>query len=115
MEKEVKVVSEDDDFSNTILMSVDIDDELEEYKDIIRYLKGMNFLEDATKQIRTRIAHKSYSYTLIGQLLYFCGRDDNLCRSVGKMAVPKSLREFHEGFCGGHFLGRVIVEKILAA
>lgn len=41
----------------------------------MRYLQGMTFPEDATKQVMTRIAHKSWSYTLIGQLLYFYGRD----------------------------------------
>ena len=34
---------------------------------------------------------------------------------MGKADVPNLLREFHEGFCGGHFAGRVTVEKILAA
>jgi hypothetical protein len=63
MAKEVGVVSEYDDFSDAMLMSVDIEDEPEEYKDIIRYLKSMNFSEGATKQIRTIIAHKNQSYT----------------------------------------------------
>ena len=75
----------------------------------------MNFPEDATKQIRTRIVHKSRTYTLIGQLLYFCGRDDILRRAVGEMDVPKLLQEFHEDFCRGYFAGRVTVEKIFAA
>ena len=115
MKKEVGVVSEYDDFPDAKLMSIDIDNEPAEYKDVIRYLEGMNFPEGATKQIRTRIAHKSRSYTLIGQLLYLCGRDGVLRRAVGKSDVPNLLREFHEDFCGGHFAGRVTVGKILAA
>lgn len=115
MEKEVGIVSEDDDFPDAMLMSINIEDEPEEYKDIIRYLQSMNNPEGATKQIKTRIAHKSRSYTLLGQLLYLCGRDGILRRAVEKSDVPKLLREFHEGFCGGHFVRRVMVEKILAA
>ena len=49
IEKEVGVVSEDDDFPDAKLMSIDIDNEPAEYKDIIRYLEGMNFSEGATK------------------------------------------------------------------
>jgi hypothetical protein len=59
MEKEVEVMSEDDDFPDAMLMSINIEDEPEEYKDIIQYLQSMNFPEGVTKQIRTRIAHKS--------------------------------------------------------
>lgn len=60
-----------------------------------------------------RIAHKSRFYTLIGQLLWFYGRGGIFHRVVGKVVVPKLLREFHKGFCGGYFARRVIVEKIL--
>ena len=49
MEKEVGVVSENDDFFYAMLLSVDIEYEPEEYKDIIQYLKGMNFPVGATK------------------------------------------------------------------
>jgi hypothetical protein len=38
MKNEVRIVSEDDDFLNVMLMSIDIEDEPEEYKNIIRYL-----------------------------------------------------------------------------
>lgn len=34
---------------------------------------------------------------------------------MGKSDVSKLLREFHEGFCGGHFAGRVTVEEIFTA
>ena len=50
MEKEVGVVSEDDDFQDAMLMSIDIENEPEEYKDIIRYFQSMNFPEGATNK-----------------------------------------------------------------
>lgn len=34
---------------------------------------------------------------------------------IGKAKLPRLLWKFHEGFCGEHFAGRIIVEKILAA
>ena len=51
MEKEEWVVSEDNDFPNAKLMTIDIDNEPTEYKYIIWYLKGMNFPNGATKQM----------------------------------------------------------------
>ena len=100
MKKEVEFVSKDNDFPEAMLMSIDIDNEPEKYKDIIRYLKGMNFPEDATKQIRTIIAYKSRSYTLIGQLLYFCERNSIFYHAVRKTVIPKLLRELHKIFKG---------------
>ena len=91
-------MSEDNDCSDAMLMSVDIKDGPEEYKDIIRYLKGMDFPKGATKQIRTKIAHKSRSYTLIVQLLYFCGRDGILRRTVGKIDLPNCYKSFMKVF-----------------
>lgn len=70
----------------------------------------MNFSDGTTKQMRTKIVHKSYFYTLIGQVLYFCGRGGILRRTMGKTVVPKLVREFHEDFCGGHFAKRVVME-----
>lgn len=66
MEMEVEVISEDNDFPDTKLISIDIDKGPAEYKDIKRYLKALNFPDGATKQIRTKIAYKNRSYTLIG-------------------------------------------------
>ena len=76
---------------DAILMLVGIDNQLVVYEDIIRYLEGMNFPDGVTKKIRMRIAYKNRSYTLIGQLFSFCGRDGNLCRAVGKAVVSKLL------------------------
>ncbi|CAN5954334.1 unnamed protein product [Sphagnum jensenii] len=52
-------VSEDDDFSDATIMSINAEEALEEYREIIQYLDGMRFLDGATKAVRTRIAHKS--------------------------------------------------------
>ena len=98
MEKEVGVIFKDNDFFDTILISVDIQNELEEYKDIILYYKYMNFSEGATKQIRTRVAHKSQFYTLMGQMFYFCGRDDILCHAVEKMLSQNCYKNYMKVF-----------------
>jgi len=77
-------VSEDDDFLDAAIMSINAEETLEEYREIIQYLDGMRFPNGAIKTVRTRIAHKSRSYSMIGGQLYFQGRDGVLRRTIGK-------------------------------
>jgi hypothetical protein len=107
-------VSEDDDFPDAAIMSINAEAP-EEYREIIQYLDGMRFPDGATKAVRTRIAHKSRNYSMIGNQLYFQRRDGVLRRTIGKHDTSRLLYEFHDGFCGGHFAGRITVEKILQA
>jgi len=64
-------VSEDDDFLDATIMSIHVEKTFEEYRDIIQYLDDMRFPNGATKAVRTRIAHKSRNYSMIGNQLYF--------------------------------------------
>jgi hypothetical protein len=75
----------------------------------------MRFPNGATKAVRTRIAHKSRNYSMIGDQFYFQGRDRVLRRTIGKRDTSRLLYEFHDGFCGGHFAGQITTEKILQA
>jgi len=52
-------VSEDDDFPDATIMSINANETPEEYWEIIQYLDDMRFLDGATKAVRTRITHKS--------------------------------------------------------
>jgi hypothetical protein len=108
-------VSEDDDFLDVAIMSINAKEVPKEYREIIQYLDGMRFSDGATKAIRTRIAHKSRNYSMISNQLYFQRRDGVLQRTIGKYDTSRLLYEFHDGFCGGHFAGQIIAEKILQA
>jgi hypothetical protein len=68
-------VSEDDDFSNAAIMAINAKDSHEEYREIIQYLNGMKFSVGTTKVVRIKITHKSQNYSMIGNQLYFQGRD----------------------------------------
>jgi hypothetical protein len=113
--KGVGDVLEDDDFLDATIVSINVEEAPEEYREIIQYLDGMRFPVGATKAIRTRIAHKSQNYSMIGNQLYFQGRDGVLRQAIGKRDTSHLLYEFHDGFCGGHFAGRITAEKILQA
>jgi hypothetical protein len=62
-------VSEDDDFPDAAIMSINAKEAPEEYREIIQYLDGMRFPDGATKATQTRIAHKSRNYSMIGSQL----------------------------------------------
>jgi len=111
--KGVGDVSEDDDFSDATIMAINARETPEEYREFIQYLDGMRFPVGATKVIRTKIAHKSRNYLMIGNQLYFQGRDGVLLRTIGKHDTSRLLYEFHDRFYGGHFAGRITKEKIL--
>ncbi len=62
--------SEDDDFLDAAIMSINAKETPEKYREIIQYLDGMRFPDGATKAVRTKIAHKSKNYSMIGSQLY---------------------------------------------
>jgi hypothetical protein len=68
-------VLEDDDFPDVAIMTINANEALEEYREIIQYLDGMTFPIGATKMVLTRITHKSRNYSMIDNQLYFQGRD----------------------------------------
>jgi hypothetical protein len=76
-------------------------------------LDGMRFSVGATKAIRTWIAHKSRNYLMIGNLIYFQGRDGVLRQTIRNSNTSHLLYEFHHGFSWGHFAGWITTEKIL--
>jgi hypothetical protein len=68
-------VSEDDEFLNATIMTINIEEVFKEYQEIIQYLDGMMFPIGATKAVQTRITHNSRNYLIIGDQLYFQGRN----------------------------------------
>ncbi len=52
-------------------MSINIEETLEEYREIIQYLDGMRFPDGATKTVQTKIAHKNRNYSMLDNQLYF--------------------------------------------
>jgi len=90
-------VSEDNNFPDATIMSINIEETLEEYQEIIQCLDGMKFPDGATKAVRTRIAHKSRNYSTIGNQLYFQGKDGVLRRTIGKHDTSRLCMSFMMG------------------
>ncbi len=64
-------VSEDNNFPDVAIMSINIEETLEEYREIIQYLDGMRFPDGAIKTVQTKIAHKNRNYSMLDNQLYF--------------------------------------------
>jgi hypothetical protein len=94
-------------------MTINVDETHVEYREIIQYLDGMRFSNGTTKAVQTQITHKSQNYSMISNQLYFQGKDGVLRRTIGNCDTSRLLYEFHDGFYGGHFAGRITTEKIL--
>ena len=62
--------------------------------------------------MKNKIMHKNRLYTLIGDLLYVCGRDGILWQTMEKNLVPKLSYEFYDCFYRGRFASQITTKKI---
>ncbi len=113
--EEMGDVSKDNDFPNATIMTTNVEKLLEKYRKIIQYLNGMRFPLGTTKAMKTRITHKNWHYLIIGNQLYFQGRDGVLRWTIEKGESSRLLYAFHDGFCGGPFARQIIIEFFLQA
>ncbi|KAH9291841.1 hypothetical protein KI387_042973, partial [Taxus chinensis] len=52
-------------------------------------------------------------YVIMGGLLYKCGFDGILLRCLTSSEIPYTIKEVHDGICGGHFSGLAVAKHIL--
>ncbi len=64
--KKMGDVSKDDDFLYATIMTINVEEKLEDNWKIIQYLDGMMFPIKSIKVVRTQIAHKNQNYLIIG-------------------------------------------------
>jgi hypothetical protein len=108
-------VLKDDDFQDAAIMTINAEEMPKEYREIIQYLDDMRFLIGATKAVRSMNCAQESKLLDDGQSTILLGRDGVLRRTIGKSDTSHLLYEFHDGFYGGHFMGRITTEKILEA
>ena len=105
--------SEDDDFPDACIFaitSIPI-----EYEEIWNYLAKYEFPPGVDKKKQRSIAHKSRPYSVLGNILYYQGGDGLYRQAISKDEGKEMLKEFHEGLCGGHYVGKATAHKILVA
>jgi hypothetical protein len=79
-------------------------------KNIVESLKEGKLLEDKKDARKTRM--QTARYTLVGDVLYCRGYTLPLLKCLLKAKAEYVLREIHEGVCGSHSGGRMLLIKL---
>ena len=95
------------------MFSIQIVDEY--YDDIIHFLTTGWAPVEFTKQQKKQLVVKVAKFTLITGQLYKLGPDEVLHRCVMPHEKEAIIKEAHSSATGGHFVGKLTAQKILAA
>lgn len=68
---------------------------------------------DFNNKQKCGLVFKAMPYTIIVNTLYKQGKNGVLRCCVTSSKIPLILREYHDNMAGGHFIGDIIVRKIL--
>jgi hypothetical protein len=81
--------------------------------DIIQYLKNGLLPEDKarTRKIKVQVTR----YSLLGGILYKRGYSEPLLKCLSKTKAEYVMKEIHEGVCGNHSGGQMLVHKGMRA
>jgi hypothetical protein len=87
-------------------------DDLEWYRDIIFYLRSIQFHATMSSKERRKLKMKVNQYVLITGILFRRHFDGILLRCVDENHAPTMIKEFHEGICSEHFAPTATAQKI---
>lgn len=76
------------------------------------YLKDNILPLNLSQNQKQNFIHQSARYTVIVNILYRRGLDNTLLRCLEHEESGKSLKEVHEGICGIHSSGLMLVKKL---
>jgi ribonuclease HI len=82
-------------------------------RQVIEYLKNRQLSNDKKEARKTRM--QSARYTLVGDILYRRGYTLPLLKCLSATEAEYVLKEIHEGVCGSHSGGRMLVHKAVRA
>jgi hypothetical protein len=81
--------------------------------EIIQFLRNGLLPEDKVTARRVKI--QATRFCLLGEVLYKRGYSEPLLKCLSKIEANYVLREIHEGVCGDHSGGRMLVQKTIRA
>lgn len=82
------------------------------YTHILIYLTDDTFLYSASKNAIARIRKLSTRYIILSNILYIRGYNGLLVHCLNKTKILIALEEAHSGFCGGHFGGKTLIQRL---
>ena len=96
-----------------LLYAISIDDPW--YGGIFNFLCTFSFPLGCTSYERKKIRRDSRRYTIFDGVLYRQGIDGVLRRAIDAEEASKVVKQYHDGFCGGHYATDYTTKKILHA
>ena len=79
------------------------------YHDILRYIKDQQYLELANDNDKRTLRRLAMGFFLDEDVLYKKGKDQILLRCVDASEAKMIVHEIHEGVCGTHVSGHIMV------
>ena len=80
------------------------------YHDILRYIKGQQYLEFSNDNDKRTLRRLAMGFFLDGDILYKKSKDQMLLRCVEKI-----IHEIYEEVCGTHASGHIMARQIMRA
>lgn len=87
----------------------------EDFEDIIHFLTIGTVSKEYSIQQKKELVVHVLDFSVIARHLYKMGNDEILRRYVLEFERSQILTEAHAGAAGGHYVGRVTMQKILCA
>ncbi|XP_017984296.1 PREDICTED: uncharacterized protein LOC108663596 [Theobroma cacao] len=85
------------------------------YHDIMKYIKHQAYPENATDNDKRALRRLTMSFFFREEVLYKRSRDQVILRCVDVTEANKIMKEVHEGTCGAHVNGHILVRQIMRA
>ena len=85
------------------------------YEDIVFYFLNLTCLDHLIGHKRRSLRLQATKYCLTQEGLGWKNPDGLILRCVDEEESRRLLKEFHSGFCGGHFAAKTAAQKILRA
>jgi hypothetical protein len=107
--EEAMIMGENDQV-NVVVSELEHD---EWYSEIIYNLKNLSCPNHLVDYKRRALILKSMKYCMTQDGLGWKNPDEIILRCVNKDEVDRLVKEFHSGYCDGHFVARTTTRKIL--
>ena len=83
------------------------------YTDILNYVNKGEYPPHADKRAKRALRLLAFQYVLIDNELHKRVPKGRALLCVGKMDAQRAMRIVHEGICGTHVNGKMLVQKIM--
>lgn len=86
---------------------------MEEYGDIINYLRHVVYMVEASSHERKKLRHLAQPYVIRRESLYYIRKDSIQRQVVTRSEIPEIFSHYYDDSCSDHFAFKATSRKIL--